>query len=181
MNTTSIIRDVEGLYRIIVLRPLRRTKGVRFDMVTLSAIHSIDAIDRVIHDGGAISPGAVEGIERPWYMHTSQDDNLMVMNGTRYVELYTPEHGRVESFTVSSDSITHNGELVYSGAVMLVWPRFVFHRIVSDAATGSASINLATHYDGFNIKTNFSIYDLDTDNGAYHVIREGSLDQDEMV
>ena len=50
-------------------------------------------------------------------------------------------------------------------------------RIVSDPVEGSASVNLATHYDGFDIETNFSIYDLDVETGAYHVIRRGSRDQ----
>ncbi len=31
--------------------------------------------------------------------------------------------------------------------------------------------------DGFDIETNFSIYDLDVETGEYHVIRKGSQDQ----
>jgi len=42
---------------------------------------------------------------------------------------------------------------------------------------GSASLNLAVHHDGFDIRTNFSVYDLDPDTGQYRVIREGHLDQ----
>jgi hypothetical protein len=53
----------------------------------------------------------------------------------------------------------------------------VFHLITSDPIEGSASVNLATHYEGFDIETNFSIYDLDVDTGEYKVIRKGSLDQ----
>ena len=44
---------------------------------------------------------------------------------------------------------------------MLVWPRGVFHRVRSDAELGSASVNLATRYEGIDMKTNFSIYDID--------------------
>jgi len=48
---------------------------------------------------------------------------------------------------------------------------------VSDAETGSASLNFAVHTPGFDIRTNFSVYDLNTETGEYRVIREGHLDQ----
>jgi hypothetical protein len=173
----TILEEVDGLYRIVALKPLRRTEGVRFDMVRLEALLRIDAIDRVIHTGGAVSPGAVGDIERPWYMHTAQDDNLLVLHGTREVDIYTPAHGKVEHFTVTADHVMRDGKVLHEGAAMLVWPRGVFHRIVSDPVEGSASLNLATHYDGFDIETNFSVYDLNTDTGEYRVIRKGSMDQ----
>jgi len=53
----------------------------------------------------------------------------------------------------------------------------VFHRIRSDAETGSHSVSLATHHPGFDIETNFSIYDLDVETGEFHVLRKGSKDQ----
>ena len=59
---------------------------------------------------------------------------------------------------------------------MLVWPRGVFHRITS-GEEGSITINLATHYEGFDIKTNFNIYNLDTKTGDYTVFRDGFKDQ----
>ena len=59
---------------------------------------------------------------------------------------------------------------------MLVWPCNVFHRIRTDSQ-GSASMNLAVHHEGFDIRTNFNVYDLDTTTGEYRVIREGHLDQ----
>ena len=177
MGQGQVLDEIEGLYRIIALRPLRRTPRVRFDMVELQSLVRIDAIDRVIHEGAAVSPGPVEGVERPWYMHTSQDDNLLVLHGTRQVDIYTPQHGRVEQFTVTADHVMRGDELLHEGAAMLVWPRGVFHRITSDPVEGSASVNLATHYDGFDIETNFSIYDLNVETGEYRVIRKGSLDQ----
>ncbi|MDY0143097.1 MAG: hypothetical protein RBR97_14505 [Bacteroidales bacterium] len=42
---------------------------------------------------------------------------------------------------------------------------------------GSASINLATHHDMFDIKTNFNIYDLNTETREYKLLREGFKDQ----
>ena len=133
-------------------------------------------MDRVIHESEAISPASVGAIARPWYMHKFQDDNLIVFYGTRFVDIYTPAHGKVESFTVTPDEVYKNGVLLAKGGVLLIWPRNVFHRIRS-GDLGSASLNVAVHYDGFDIRTNFDVYDLDVSTGEYHVIREGYKDQ----
>lgn len=172
----NIIDEVEGLYRIIKLKEFRKTEGVSFDVMTRSMVPKVDAVDRVLHRGGAVSPGPVGDVDRPWYMHTSQDDNLIVLQGTRYVEVYTPAHGKIEKFVVEPNKIVHNGKVVYEGGAVLVWPVGVFHRIQS-GEDGSASVNLATHYEGFDIDTNFNIYDLNTETGEYKVIREGFKDQ----
>lgn len=178
MNRRELVfEEVAALYRIIPLRVLRRTPGVSFDLVPTEVLPHIDGIDRVLHDGGAVSPGAVGDVARPWYMHPNQDDNLIVLHGTRFVDIYTKEHGRIESFDVGPSEIRHDGNVIFDGAAMLVWPRGVFHRIRSDEKTGSASLNFAVRYDGFDINTNFNIYDLDTTSGQYRTLRSGYLDQ----
>lgn len=171
-----VIKEVKNFYKIIKLKEFRKTKGVTFDIMVKSMIPKIDAIDRVLHKNNAVSPGAVGDIERPWYMHPYQEDNLFVLHGRRYVELYTQEHGRIEKFVVTPDFIEHNGEIVCEGGAILTWPTYVFHRIIS-GDDGSASINLATHLEGIDMRTNFSIYDLNTETGEYKVIREGYKDQ----
>jgi hypothetical protein len=173
----EIIDEVPGLYRIIPFRVIRRTPGVVFDCIPLAAFPRIDALDHVIHQGGARSPGAVGDIESPWYMHTHQDDHLVVFHGTRHVDIYTKKHGKVESFVCRPAGVEKNGAVVHEGEAMLVWPRGVFHRIRSSEKDGSASLNFAVHYEGFDIRTNFNIYDLDTGTGECHVIRAGHLDQ----
>jgi len=178
MNHEELVfQQVAGLYRIIPLRVLRKTPGVSFDLVPTEALPHIDGLDRVLHDGGAVSPGAVGDVPRPWYMHPHQDDNLVVLHGTRFVDIYTKAHGQVESFDVAPHQIRHGGKVVYDGAAMLVWPHCVFHRIRSDEKLGSASLNFAVRYDDFDIRTNFNVYDLDPISGEYRVIRAGYLDQ----
>ncbi len=178
MNSeNAVFQQVAGLYRIIPLRVLRKTPGVSFDMVPTEVLPRIDGIDRVLHDGGAVSPGPVGNVARPWYMHPHQDDNLIVLYGTRFVDIYTKAHGQIESFDVEPHQIRHGGKVVYDGAAMLVWPRGVFHRIRSHDKTGSASLNFAVRYPGFNIDTNFNVHDLDTTSGEYRVLRAGYLDQ----
>ena len=176
MGNFTIVKEEDQFYRIIKLTPFRRTPGVFFDFVPLDALARIDAIDRVIHERAAVSPGPVDGIEQPWYMHPHQEDNLIVLFGTRHVDIYARKHGRVESFVVTPNRIEHNGEVVCSEPAMLVWPRAVFHRIRS-GPEGSASLNFAVHHEGFDLRTNFNIYDLDTETGKFRVLREGYKDQ----
>jgi hypothetical protein len=172
-----VFQQVPGLYRIIPLRVLRKTPGVSFDLVPTDVLPHIDGIDRVLHDGGAVSPGPVGDVDRPWYMHPHQDDNLVILHGVRFVEIYTREHGRIENFDVTPHQIRQDGKVLYDGAAMLVWPRGVFHRIRSDAKVGSASLNFAVRYEGFDIHTNFNIYDLNPVSGEYRMVRAGYLDQ----
>lgn len=172
----DVAREVPGLYRIIRFRPLRRTEGVAFDLLPVHGVMQIDSVDRVMHGPGAFSPGSVGAVVRPWYMHPHQDDHLIVLHGRRDVEIYTPAHGRVERFVAEPDRIEMNGELLCDGPAALVWPRGVFHRIIS-REQGSASLNLATHYEGFDLNTNFNVYDLDVATGQFECIREGRLDQ----
>lgn len=174
---STLIEQVPGLYSIYKLNLLRQTPGVVFDLFPLDIIDSkIGSIDRVLHEKAAVSPGPVGDVARPWYMHPCQADNLIVLSGTRHVEIFTPAHGKVESFTITPHAIYKNGELLYEGGALLVWPQYVFHRIVS-GEEGSASINVAEHFEGFDIDTNFSIYDLNIETGEYKVIRKGSDDQ----
>ena len=177
MSRESIIEQVEGVYTVLQLFRLRETPGVSFDVLTPEFVPRVDAIDRVIHQAGALSPGSVGEVERPWYMHPHQDDHLMVVAGKRYVDLFSPIVGRMISFEVEPDCVTREGEVLCDTACMLVWSHHVFHRIRSDKVMGSRSVNLATHHPGFDIHTNFNVHDLDVATGEYRVIRKGSKDQ----
>lgn len=179
MGTDGVFAEVAGFYRIIPLQPLRRTPGVLFDNVAMEFLPRIDAIDRVLHRGSAISPGPVGEVERPWYMHPHQDDNLIVLFGRREVDIYLREHGRV-SFTVTPEQILQAGQVIFDGPAMLVWPRYVFHRIVS-GPEGSASLNFARHHPGLDLRSNFNIYSLEEESGRFEVIREGFRDQDQQA
>ncbi len=173
---SNIIKEVEGLYKIVDMKVFRKTPGVVFDLYPLETIPHIDSIDRVLHESGAVSPGPVGDNQANWYMHQHQSDHLIVLHGQRTVHLYTKEHGRVEKFVVQPQRIYLNGELIVEGGAVLSWPTHVFHRIIS-GDEGSASINLAVHYEGFNIRDNFDIYELNTETGAHHVVRKGHEDQ----
>lgn len=176
LNEAKIIEEIHDLYRVIPLNIFRRTPGVFFDNVPTKAFPNIGAIDRVIHMSRASSPGPVGSIRRPWYMHPHQDDNLIVLHGTRYVELYTRKHGKIENFAVTAELIKMGDRVVYEGAAILCWPRAVFHRVTS-LEEGSSAINFAVHHKGLDIRTNFNVYDVNAETGEFRVIREAHLDQ----
>ncbi len=171
-----VLDEVERFWRIIKLKPFRKTEGVAFDILPMQYLPRIDGIDRVVHKSDALSPGSVGGVERPWYIHPHQEDNLLVLQGVRSVDIYTLEHRRLAHFVVEPERVLHDGKVGYEGPAMLVWPTNVFHRIKS-GENGSVSLNFAVRLPGFNIDTNFSVYDLNTGTGEFRVIREGKLDQ----
>jgi len=170
------IKEIKGLFRIVDLVKLRRTEGVLFDKIPEEFFIDLGGIDRVIHKSNAISPGKIGSVERPWYMHTDQSDNLVVLEGERHIDLYSVDHGKVEHFVVTNDQIWHNGELLCDYPAVLTWPPYVFHRVESKEK-GSASINFAQRTKHFDIKNNFNIYDLNTDTGEYSLLRDGFKDQ----
>jgi len=103
------------MYRLIPLRQLRKTPNVLFDEIVPSDIPKISGIDRVIHGPNGISPGPIDNVERPWYMHTGQDDNLMVLQGSRYVDIFEPKTKNKASFVITPDKIYKNEKLYYDG------------------------------------------------------------------
>jgi hypothetical protein len=167
---------IEGLCFIIPLALLRKTPSVEFYHID-GVMKNLGAIDKVVHQKGAYSPN-IKGHTRkdkPWYMHLGQEDNLVVHEGKRIVELYSKKHQKVEKFEVTSHTIKHKGKVIFKGPAVFGWPKFVFHRIQSPQ--GSISTNYAKHFKAFDIKTNFNIYELNTKTGEYKVLREGHVDQ----
>jgi len=173
----EILAEEKDLFRVVPLKILRQTPGVVFDLVPVGAFSSIDGIDRVLHEGGALSPGSVGDVERPWYMHPHQEDNLVVLAGSRDIDLCSLQTRRSVHFTVHPDRVYRDGRLFCDRPAMVCWPTKVFHRIASSREKGSASINIAVRHEGFDIRTNFNVYDLDERTGEYRVVREGHLDQ----
>lgn len=170
------IEEVKGFYSISPLKLFRKTEGVVFDLVPENIVKASSSVDRVIHKNNAISPGGVGEVERPWYMHYHQKDNLVVLHGYRNVELYNRELRKKIIFEIHPDKIYRDGELVASEGVVLSWDVKIFHRIVS-GDEGSASLNFAVRDEEFDVKTNFNIYELVEASGEYSTVREGFKDQ----
>ena len=109
-------------------------------------------------------------------MHSGQDDNLMVLQGTRYIDIYSPVTKQSASFIITPNKIYKNEKLYYDGPAMVVWPAGIFHRIIS-GPEGSISLNFATRTQKFSLTDNFNIYDLNRETGDYNILKEGDEDQ----
>lgn len=171
----AIVAKVEGLFHVVPFTLLRQTPSVDFHSIPF--IERATGMERVIHAQGAHSPGAVDEVKYPWYMHPNQEDNLFTIVGTRTVELYHPDHGKIETFEVSKNQIKRNGVVILDEPGILGWPTGVFHRNSSLQEGGSSSLNMAMRFEHFNIDYEFNIYDIDMETGKARVIREGHLDQ----
>lgn len=165
---------IENLCFILPLNTLRTTPNVDFYSVE-GVFEGLAGIDLVVHEKGGKSPTIAGDDTWYWYMHTDQEDKLVVHSGRRMVELYSIAHGQVERFEVSPNAIFHNGEQIFEGAAILGWGEDVFHRVHSP--DGSISTNYATRSAGFDIDTNFNIYNLDPETGDFSVARIGAEDQ----
>lgn len=165
---------IKKLCFILPLSPLRNTPNVQFFSIN-NVLEDLSGIDLVIHGPDGRSP-LIDGDDTwYWYMHTDQEDKLVVHNGKRIVELFSQHHGQVERFEVTTDAIYHNDKKIFDGAAILGWDPYVFHRVHSPG--GSVSTNYARRMKGFDLDTNFNIYQLDTETGQYEVARVGALDQ----
>lgn len=168
---------MQDIFKIIPAKEFRNTDKVQFHF--LPVLENLKGIDLVRHQPNATSPGAVGDVKHPWYMHPGQTDNLIVFHGKRIVELYSKEHGKMETLEVTPETITHNGKVLYEGPAILSWPTHVFHR-VNSGEEGSYSLNFAVRDENFDIDTEFNIYDLNTETGKYKVLREGFKDQKDI-
>ncbi|MBO1925958.1 hypothetical protein J3998_00080 [Thiomicrorhabdus sp. 6S2-11] len=165
---------IENLCFIMPLKTLRTTPNVAFYQVD-GVVDGLSGVDLVVHGKDGRSPMIAGDDTWYWYMHTNQEDKLVVHTGHRVVQLFSQAHGKVEQFEVTSDAIYHNSEKIFDGAAILGWPPHVFHRVHSPE--GSVSTNYASRLEGFDIDTNFNIYQLDPLSGEYSVARIGSEDQ----
>ena len=59
-------------------------------------------------------------------MHRGQDDNLMVLQGSRYIDIFDPSTKEKASFVVTPDKVYKNDKLYVDGPCMVVWPREFF-------------------------------------------------------
>jgi hypothetical protein len=164
------------MYRILPLRILQRTNGVQLDEVVPSDIPKMNGIDRMIHGPNSLSPGSIKNCKRPWYMHKYQDDHLLVVQGTRYVDIYCPETRVKSMFIITPNKIYKNHKLYVDSPAIIVWPAGIFHRMIS-GKEGSISINFATRKPEYDIRDSLNMYHLDTTTGEYFLLKRDSIDQ----
>lgn len=170
------------MYRVIPLKMLRQKNGSAFDEM----IHiANNYLNKPIEYTLPIS-------KPPWYVVPNDDDKLLVLQGTnyvdiycpekkenaslvlegtRYIHIYCPERKEKASFTITPNKIYKNDELYYDVPVILIWPTSIFYRIVN-GDQGGVSINFSTHSKKFNLDDSFDIYHLNRNWCQNHIVTE---------
>ena len=171
----DITHKKEWLFHVIPFELLRHTDNVDFHSIPY--LDQINSMDRVIHSPWAISPWKVWEVSEWWYMHPAQEDNLITTSGNRIVELYHPKFSdwKIERFELSDKFIKHNWKIICDWPWILGWPTWIYHR--NKSPEGSASLNLWIRFEGFDIDTEFNIYDINQKTWEIKMIRKGSIDQ----
>lgn len=97
--------------------------------------------------------------------------------------------GVKEVFEVGKNFVKRNGVLYYEGPAVLRWETNTFHKVGwifftvlivqvnTTSPDGSTSINFAVRYPGFDLHTEFNIYELDETTMAHKLLRVGKEDQ----
>ncbi|KAH3761347.1 hypothetical protein Pelo_6746 [Pelomyxa schiedti] len=164
-------------WRVIPLRLFRKKDDVEFRGLPMTEFSHIDGVDHVEHGANAKSPGMVNGVDG-WYYHPCQEDNLLVCRGIRTsILMHASQPGVVEVFEVGRSYIKRNGEIICSEPAVLQWAPRTWHKVNTTSAEGSTSINFAVRHPGFDLHTEFNIYDLDTSTMTHKLLREGREDQ----
>eukprot|EP00727_Mastigamoeba_balamuthi_P005801 m51a1_g1840 putative ubiquitin carboxyl-terminal hydrolase 22-like (718) ;mRNA; f:561984-565489 len=165
-----------GFWKVIPLRRFRHKDEVTFSGLPMAEFPRIDGVDHVLHGPNARSPGSVGAVDG-WYLHKHQQDNLLVMRGTRTSILRRADRpGVVETFVVGPDFIERNGVRLLDGPCVLRWEPETYHQVHS-GPEGSASLNFAVRCEGFDLKHEFDIWDVRGDGSDGVVVRQGHEDQ----
>jgi hypothetical protein len=132
------------MYELISYEKFRDTTGVKFFDIT---IPTSNVRDLVIHTGPAISPPDTASGDWQFYLHPHQEDNLLVVSGSR--TFYLVNFDWEYPFQIVNLD-TERG--------ILQIPRGTFHRSVS-SPQGSIVVNQAVRDPQGTVKSEFVVYD----------------------
>ena len=79
--------------------------------------------------------------EEIWYQNRFEKNNLMVLNGSRYLDLYCQRTYKKENLIIHEDNIYRNGKLYYGSPAIISWSGDLFHKTES-GENGSFSLNI---------------------------------------
>ena len=143
------------MFRLLPLGSLKRLTNYKVDNVLQQDIPKITGMYRETHGPNVMTPIGTEDVFREfhdmngvdnvagskcWYANDFERNNLMVLNGSRTIELYCYNRNRREVLTVNEDNIYRNGKLYYGSPAIISWNGSIYHRTIS-GFKGCVSIN----------------------------------------
>ena len=154
------------MFKLIPLKNVQRASSFRIDNLIVQNGMNITGIFREIHGPKTKSSIGSENItkkmfniqhnknEEAWYQNRFEKNNLMVLNGSRNVDLYCPRTDKKENLIINEDNIYRNGKLYYGCPAIISWSGDLFHKTES-SENGSFSLNI--------IENNYVIKELTQD------------------
>lgn len=159
------------MFRLIPLRSVTRNSNIKVDTLT-KHIPNNSGIHREILSPNTISPVGSENITKDfndtfilgksvrWYANDYEKNNLLVLSGSRELELYCDVKKKKETLVINEDNIYRNGKLYYGSPAMISWYGCIYHRTTS-GKDGCLSINITEEsYSIQEIKVPHSQYKL---------------------
>tara|TARA_Y100000389_G_scaffold194699_1_gene225065 strand:- start:2827 stop:3345 length:519 start_codon:yes stop_codon:yes gene_type:complete len=142
------------MFRLLQLGSLKRLTNYKVDNVIHQDIAKITGIYRETHGSNVMSPIGTEYVfkefhmnctdndegSKCWYANDFERNNLMVLSGSRTIELYCYVRKTREILTINEDNIYRNGKLYYGSPAMISWDGSIYHRTIS-GFKGCVSIN----------------------------------------
>jgi hypothetical protein len=141
------------MFTLIPLKNVQRASSFRIDNLIVGNGKNITGIFREIHGPKAKSSVGSENIttkmfriqynknEEVLFQNRFEKNNLMVLNGSRNLELYCPRTYRKENLIINEDNIYKNGKLYYGCPAIISWSGDIFHKTES-GENGSFSLNI---------------------------------------
>ncbi|MDA9216362.1 hypothetical protein N9O88_00895 [bacterium] len=141
------------MFTIIPLKNVQRASSFRIDNLIVQNGMNITGIFREIHGPKTKSSIGSENItkkrfktkpnseEEIWYQNRFEKNNLMVLNGSRNVDLYCPRTYKKENLIIHEDNIYRNGKLYYGSPAIISWSGDLFHK-TEIGENGSFSLNI---------------------------------------
>lgn len=135
------------MFKLIPLGQLFRNSSHRVDNVMIHDALKISGIYREIHGANSVSPIGTEHhfkiLNSPaasWYANIYEKNNLLVLNGSRDLDLWCMKKDKMINFKLTEDKIYRNGKLYYGSPALISWGGDIFHKTKS-GSEGSISIN----------------------------------------
>tara|TARA_Y100000389_G_scaffold204586_1_gene258165 strand:+ start:4464 stop:4985 length:522 start_codon:yes stop_codon:yes gene_type:complete len=141
------------MFTLIPLKNVQRASSFRIDNLIVQNGMNITGIFREIHGPKTKSSIGSENITKKmfktkpngeqeiWYQNQFEKNNLMVLNGSRNVDLYCPRTYKKENLIIHEDNIYRNGKLYYGSPAIISWSGDLFHK-TEIGENGSFSLNI---------------------------------------
>jgi len=126
------------MYKLIPFNNISKSINYAFKSINIDSKSMLQIIRQEAH---VVTPPSKTYNTRPWSMHTNQIDKLIILHGSREVELYCRKSKLKEKLTLTTFGVFKNGYMEKENPCMLIIPNGTYHRFIN-GPYGSTVINI---------------------------------------